>query len=92
MDEFKSVKKLHVDLINLTENLNSFNTMLQVYYHGMILNPDNDIWQDDPEKRIEILSNPYSMISDYITKTIDALNDINVQMAFSLYTKTSTDE
>ena len=71
---------LHGNLIDEVENLRGLKSLLDVFEHSMNINPDPDIWRENPEKRIELLSAPYCTIIDYLQHSIDTLGNIINQM------------
>ena len=75
---------LHGDLIDEIENLRGLKSLLDVFDHEMNTNPDEDLWKNDPEKRIALLSAPYCTIIDYLQHSIDKLDNIFNQMDVDL--------
>ena len=86
MEELKTVEFLHSELCSTIDKLQGLESMLGVIYHSMILNPNSDIWQDNTEKYIDLLSAPYITIIDSIKSIRNEINDIHNRMDDSIIT------
>ena len=79
-NELKNIVLLHCEMYDVIDGLKGLESMLHVFYHSMVINPDSDIWQDDANKRINLLSDPYITIIDSIKTQIKHLDDIHDRM------------
>ncbi len=85
MEETKKLSLLHCDLCDEIDKLKSLESMLEVFYHSMISNPDSDIWQNDPDKYLDMLIAPYITILNSIKSIRCEIDDIHNSMDDAIF-------
>ena len=79
-DELKNIGMIHCDMYEVYDKLKGLESILDVFYKSMIESPDSDIWKDDAEEYISLLSNPYITILDSVRSIMARFDDLHNQM------------